>query len=146
MLGAVALAAAISFGWGARNVAQDIVERAYDRSGARERTGRQKGNGAADTEARTDSAPDSTAGMARRPGAWTVSPNYLPGRSSWGSLPGRGQVGLGATRRGGSPTPEIVPLALVSPGGFVLPTGPALRDHGAQFSNLGLQAGYLVCG
>ena len=142
MLGAVALAAAISFGWGARNVAQDIVERAYDRSGARERTGRQKGNGAADP----DSAPDSTAGMARRPGAWTVSPNYLPGRSSWGSLPGRGQVGLGATRRGGPPTPEIVPLALVSPGGFVLPTGPALHDHGAQFSNLGLQAGYLVCG
>jgi small-conductance mechanosensitive channel len=30
-LGSVALAAAIAFGWGARNVAQDIVERAYDR-------------------------------------------------------------------------------------------------------------------
>jgi hypothetical protein len=27
----VALAASIAFGWGARNVAQDIVERAYDR-------------------------------------------------------------------------------------------------------------------
>ena len=38
VLGAVALAAAIAFGWGARNVAQDIVERAYNRSGeARER-------------------------------------------------------------------------------------------------------------
>ncbi len=33
VLGAVALAAAIAFGWGARNVAQDIVERAYNRSG-----------------------------------------------------------------------------------------------------------------
>ena len=30
VLGAVALAAAIAFGWGARNVAQDIVERYYD--------------------------------------------------------------------------------------------------------------------
>ena len=33
ILGAVALAAAIAFGWGARNVAQDIVEKAYNRSG-----------------------------------------------------------------------------------------------------------------
>ncbi len=32
VLGAVALSAAIAFGWGARNVAQDIVERHYDRS------------------------------------------------------------------------------------------------------------------
>jgi len=31
VLGAVALAAAIAFGWGGRHVAQDIVERAYDR-------------------------------------------------------------------------------------------------------------------
>jgi Mechanosensitive ion channel, conserved TM helix len=31
VLGAVALAAAIAFGWGARNVAQDIVESAYNR-------------------------------------------------------------------------------------------------------------------
>ena len=41
VLGAVALAASIAFGWGARNVAQDIVERTYDRSGARERVERQ---------------------------------------------------------------------------------------------------------
>ena len=33
LLGAVALAAAIAFGWGARNVAQDIVESAYARRG-----------------------------------------------------------------------------------------------------------------
>jgi hypothetical protein len=31
VLGAVALAGAIAFGWGARNVAQDIVERYYER-------------------------------------------------------------------------------------------------------------------
>jgi hypothetical protein len=31
LLGAVALAATIAFGWGARNVAQDIVESAYAR-------------------------------------------------------------------------------------------------------------------
>jgi small-conductance mechanosensitive channel len=31
VLGAVALAAAIAFGWGARHVAQDIVEKAYNR-------------------------------------------------------------------------------------------------------------------
>jgi len=31
VLGSVALAAATAFGWGARNVAQDIFERAYDR-------------------------------------------------------------------------------------------------------------------
>src|SRR5918998_686183 len=48
ILGAVALAAAIAFGFGSQNVARDIVEKAYNRSGARERTGRQKGNGAAD--------------------------------------------------------------------------------------------------
>ena len=29
----IVLAAAIAFGWGARNVAQDIVERAHNRSG-----------------------------------------------------------------------------------------------------------------
>lgn len=33
VLGAVALAAAIAFGWGSRNVAQDIVEKAYERRG-----------------------------------------------------------------------------------------------------------------
>lgn len=33
VLGAVALAAAIAFGWGSRNVAQDIVEKAYNRRG-----------------------------------------------------------------------------------------------------------------
>ncbi|MBA2692319.1 MAG: PRC-barrel domain-containing protein [Rubrobacter sp.] len=32
LLGSVALAAAIAFGWGARNVAQDIVEKGYNRS------------------------------------------------------------------------------------------------------------------
>jgi hypothetical protein len=31
VLGGVALAAAIAFGFGAQNVARDIVERAYDR-------------------------------------------------------------------------------------------------------------------
>lgn len=31
VLGSVALAAAIAFGWGARNVAQEVVEKAYDR-------------------------------------------------------------------------------------------------------------------
>src|SRR5919106_19656 len=31
VLGAVALAAAIAFGWGGRDVAKDIIERAYDR-------------------------------------------------------------------------------------------------------------------
>lgn len=33
VLGAVALAVAIAFGWGSRNVAQDIVEKAYARRG-----------------------------------------------------------------------------------------------------------------
>ena len=32
LLGAVALAAAIAFGWGGRDVAKDIIERYYDRS------------------------------------------------------------------------------------------------------------------
>ncbi|QIN81449.1 hypothetical protein GBA63_01510 [Rubrobacter tropicus] len=45
VLGAVALAAAIAFGWGARNVAQDIVESAYARRGeAREKIERQDGS------------------------------------------------------------------------------------------------------
>ena len=88
--------------------------------------------------------PHSTAGKAGRPGALTVRPNYLRRRSSWGSLRGLDQVARRPTRRGGSPALEIAPLALVSPGGFVFPTVPALREHGAQFSDLGLQAGYLV--
>ena len=33
VLGAIALAAAIAFGFGAQGVARDIVERAYERSG-----------------------------------------------------------------------------------------------------------------
>jgi hypothetical protein len=33
ILGAIALAAAIAFGFGAQSVARDIVERAYQRSG-----------------------------------------------------------------------------------------------------------------
>jgi hypothetical protein len=33
VLGAIALAAAIAFGFGAQGVARDIVERAYNRSG-----------------------------------------------------------------------------------------------------------------
>jgi small-conductance mechanosensitive channel len=52
VLGAVALAASIAFGWGARNVAQDIVERAYNRSGASERVERQGSDGAVGTAER----------------------------------------------------------------------------------------------
>jgi hypothetical protein len=68
VLGSAALAAAIAFGWGARNVAQDIVERAYDRSGeVRERAERQQGNGAAGTDTPTGSSTDmATTPSARR--------------------------------------------------------------------------------
>ena len=66
VLGSVALAAAIAFGWGARNVAQDIVERAYDSSGARERVVEQRDDGAADTDA---ASPGSPTGAAGRPDA-----------------------------------------------------------------------------
>lgn len=46
VLGAVALAAAIAFGWGSRNVAQDIVEKAYSRRGeARRKTQEQRQDG-----------------------------------------------------------------------------------------------------
>ena len=47
ILGAVALAAAIAFGWGGRNVAQDMVERAYNRSG-QSTTGGSSGDGGGD--------------------------------------------------------------------------------------------------
>ena len=67
VLGGVALAAAIAFGWGARNVAQDIVERAYNRSGeARERV-EQRGDGAADTDASPVPPAGSTSGAAGTP-------------------------------------------------------------------------------
>lgn len=46
ILGAVALAAAIAFGWGTRNVAQDIDEKAYNRSG--QITGGASGDGSGD--------------------------------------------------------------------------------------------------
>ena len=68
-LGGVALATAIAFGWGARNAAQDIVERAYDRSDeVRERV-EQRGNGAADTDASSVSPAGSTSGADGTPDA-----------------------------------------------------------------------------
>src|SRR5919107_3099601 len=39
VLGAVALAAAIAFGWGGRDVAKDIIERYYERSGDEVKSG-----------------------------------------------------------------------------------------------------------
>ena len=48
LLASVALAAAIAFGWGARNVAQDIVERAYARRG--EAAGESRGAGPAPSQ------------------------------------------------------------------------------------------------
>ncbi|ABG04508.1 hypothetical protein Rxyl_1546 [Rubrobacter xylanophilus DSM 9941] len=48
LLAGVALAAAIAFGWGARNVAQDIVERAYARRG--EAAGESRGAGPAPSQ------------------------------------------------------------------------------------------------
>ena len=48
ILGAVALAAAIAFGWGARNVAQHIVETAYSRRGQVTRGGSATDSGEGD--------------------------------------------------------------------------------------------------
>lgn len=49
VLGAVALAAAIAFGWGARNVAQDIVEKAYARRGeAQQKIQQERQSGSSD--------------------------------------------------------------------------------------------------
>ena len=45
----IVLAAAIAFGWGARNVAQDIVERAYNRSGEAPGSGSRSSSKAATT-------------------------------------------------------------------------------------------------
>ncbi|HET7478725.1 MAG TPA: hypothetical protein VFJ72_04315 [Rubrobacteraceae bacterium] len=52
VLGAVALAAAIAFGWGSRNVAQDIVEKAYARRGeAQEKIQRERQRSDSDSDA-----------------------------------------------------------------------------------------------
>jgi hypothetical protein len=53
VLGGVALAAAIAFGFGAQNVARDIVERAYERR----RDEARDGSTERESSARGDSAP-----------------------------------------------------------------------------------------
>jgi hypothetical protein len=63
VLGAVALAAAIAFGWGARNVAQDIVENAYNRRDEARQKVREEGDSTA-TASTTDGA---TLGYGERP-------------------------------------------------------------------------------
>ena len=58
VLGAVALAAAIAFGFGAQGVARDIVEKAYERRHeAREKIQQQDGSGATGTGASAGEAP-----------------------------------------------------------------------------------------
>jgi hypothetical protein len=54
VLGAVALAAAIAFGWGARNVAQDIVENAYNRRDEAKQKVREQGDSSSTTGATGD--------------------------------------------------------------------------------------------
>lgn len=64
LLGAVALAAAIAFGWGARNVAQDIVKSAYARRGeARQKIEQQQQAGS------SAGATESPVGGEERPSA-----------------------------------------------------------------------------
>lgn len=57
VLGAVALAAAIAFGWGARNVAQDIVEKAYARRGEAQQKIQQQRQGGPSDGAPVDERP-----------------------------------------------------------------------------------------
>ena len=64
LLGAVALAAAIAFGWGARNVAKDIVKSAYARRGeARQKIEQQQQAGS------SAGATESPVGGEERPSA-----------------------------------------------------------------------------
>jgi hypothetical protein len=63
VLGAVALAAAIAFGWGARNVAQDIVESAYNRTDEARQKLRQQG----DSTSTTGATGDGSLGDENRP-------------------------------------------------------------------------------
>ena len=65
VLGAVALAAAIAFGWGARNVAQDIVESAYNRRDEARQKVREQG----DSSATVGTTGDGTLGDENRPSA-----------------------------------------------------------------------------
>jgi hypothetical protein len=55
ILGALALGAAIAFGFGAQGVARDIVERAYERRDEAKQTVQQDGSGA--TTGTTDTGP-----------------------------------------------------------------------------------------
>ena len=55
VLGAVALAA-IAFGWGSRNVAQDIVESAYNRRDEAKQKVREQGDSSTTTGATSDGA------------------------------------------------------------------------------------------
>jgi len=71
-------------------------------------------------------------------------PSYDRPEDSWEI--GRCEEASTPGQAGDFPTPEIVALALASPGGFVnLPT-TAVREHSAQLSDLVLQACYLIRG
>ena len=76
----------------------------------------------------------------------TISPRAA-GESGESKEPLRLQSGRSQPGQAGDfPTPEIVALAFVSPGGFVnLPT-TAVCENGAQLSDLVLQACYLIRG
>jgi hypothetical protein len=72
ILGAVALAAAIAFGWGGRDVAKDIVEKAYERRDeAGQRMEQQGGRSTTDTDltADTTARPEGSTTIEDRPSA-----------------------------------------------------------------------------
>lgn len=89
VLGAAGLAAAIAFGWGSRNVAQDIVERAYNRR--HEVAPQTGGSGGADSHSRSGGAAGGSgrsSGMAAREYERSAGTG-----SSSGSQHGRSGVG-----------------------------------------------------
>lgn len=68
VLGAVALAAAIAFGWGSRNVAQDIVESAYNRRDEARQKMREQGDSPTTSSTTTvGTTSDVTLGDEERP-------------------------------------------------------------------------------
>lgn len=69
VLGAVALAAAIAFGWGARNVAQDIVEKAYNRRDEARQKIREQGDSSVSAGTTTATTDGATLGHEYRPAA-----------------------------------------------------------------------------
>lgn len=107
VLGAVGLAAAIAFGWGSRNVAQDIVERSYNRRHEVAPSGASGSGGAGSSRASGGSAGGSRTGERAESRSASGSGGTGRGEKSGGSASRAGErSGERGSDRSGGDSPD----------------------------------------